>query len=86
MIKRIKLLINEMRWLQESIQSGVEARMNASTTVYESLLKSIEPQKPGLFHRDAKHRAFLRKLAANHRSRKLHKAILAGKAPRGRTV
>ena len=69
MIKRIKLLINDIR---NTIQDGMEARLMAPVTISEALLKS---QKPGLFHQDAK-----------HRSKKLHKAILAGKAPRGRTA
>lgn len=35
---------------------------------------------------ESKHRLVIRKVLAKHRSKKLHKAILAGKAPRGRTV
>jgi hypothetical protein len=35
---------------------------------------------------ESRHRKAIRKLLAARRSRKLHKAILAGKAPRGRTI
>jgi hypothetical protein len=82
MIRKLKSAIYGMR---NAIQDAIEAKQAVMTASTALLFQPVD-SKPGLFHRDAKHRAFVRKLVANHKSRKLHKAILAGKAPRGRTV